>query len=267
VRGRHPDLMAAAVAAVVCAGVVLFVQFGPLRFLAAIGLALVLPAYTLTAAAFARRDIEGSVRLLVGVMAAVATLAVGAVALHVTGLGMTKATWTVLLLGVVLVACRSAMRRRWTPPTWGVELRLPEVGLAHGVLLLAAGIAVAAGIALSGTPLPAANVLGYTQLWMLPEGTATQPEVRLGVRSSENEARAYRLELRIGDVTRIVRARFVLRPGRALVQRVRLPRLPELSGTRRSVAGELDKTRVTALLYRLDRPEPYRRVTAHLLSQ
>ena len=119
-----------------------------------------------------------------------------------------------------------------------------------GALLAGAALCVAGALILSSTPLPAENAVGYTQLWALPADASAAPGVRVGVDSAETEPLAYRLEVRRPGGGPPVSSRLRLEPGQESVRFVGVESPPP------------GGVRVTALLYREDRPGVvYRRVT------
>ena len=258
-RARHVDLLVVVGLALVSAYGVLLLPEGVPRFFCAAYLLLLAPGYGLTAATFPPATAPGPVRLMVGLLLSIATLAVGAVLLNALQVGLGREAWTMLALAVTLGACAvAAIRRGDTSPR--LRIALPRVRATEILLLVLAAVAVSAGVAISRTPLPAKEAIGYTQLWMLPTGPGN--EVTIGVRSAEQRTYAYRVELVTPDDRRVVRSRIVLAPGERYEQRVQLPGRMSLSG--RFATRQI----VTVLLYRLDRPTTYyRRVTARLSSR
>jgi hypothetical protein len=245
-----PDLAVVAAGALVCAALVLLVPVEALKVVGAVPLCLVLPGYAICAAGFARLPADRWLLLLLTLAMSLVTLILGALILDRVPGDISRTTWTVLLVVVVLGGCAVAGFRR--PARGGDPGRprlRPGVGIAEVALVGAACAAVFITTAELRRPLPAPNVVGYTQVWMLPAGGTREPEVTIGVKSGEIRTRAYRLDLEVGNVGTVLRRRFVLRPGTS----VRLRARPQT----RSGASP---TSVTALLYRLDRPGVYRRV-------
>ncbi len=241
---RRWDLLALAAATIAGACAVLLLPEGPARSLGAAIVCLVAPGYALTAALFPPGAIVAAIRLMSTLLLGLATLAVGAVLLHPTRVGVTDDSWTRLLVAVTLGACVVAFARTPATPRAPRSVAIPRVSLIEAGLLLVAGLAVTAGVALSRTPLRAPNVIGHTQVWMFPAGSAGGTELRVGVRSAETRTQAYRLELSVGGVRRVIRSRVVLAPGDVHEQRVRLP----------PIAPSPDPTRVTLRVRPLDQP-------------
>jgi hypothetical protein len=252
-RSTPRDLRLTAAAAVVCAALVLALPDGVARVLAGVVLALVCPGYALTAAAFARHPQEPGVRVVLTLALSIAVLGLGSIIGHVTPGGLTTTGWVVELLVVVLAACLVAVRRA---PAGGepapVAWRLPRVRAVDAVLVSLAIVVAGGGVVLARTTLPADDVVGYTQLWMVPASGQDASILRIGVRSAETSPQAYRLEVRVGRRTRVIRSRLVLAPGRVFEHAV-------------SVHPRRRGTAVTARLFRLDHPDVvYRRATAEV---
>lgn len=262
-RARHDDLLVVAILSATSAVGILLLPGGVPRFCCAAVLLLCAPGYALTAALFPPGSVTGAVRLLSCVLLAIATLATGSVLVHATTVPLGRPAWTTLALAVTAAACVVAFRRRGAHGTVSFAgLARPRVRRLDAVLLVLALVAASAGVAISRTPLPAKEALGYTQLWMLPGVAGPGDEVVIGIRSAEKRSQAYRLELVAGEDRRVIQARIVLAPGRQYQQRLRLPDAPALS------PEPADGTILTAELYRLDRVgDPYRRVTIKVASR
>ncbi len=251
------DLVAAVATAVLCAVVVLCIPLEGLRLAAAVPLSLFLPGYAITAAAFGGRQLEGPQLLVLSVATSLATLAVGGLLLNYLPGGLRTASWAGLLLLVVLGGCIIAAQRRPAPTsTWLPRLHL-QIRSVDGALLRWATLAMLGGVlaaglalAISWTPVPAKNAVGYTRLWMLPSGGAARAHLRIGVDSEEQHPVAYKLEVQLGRRHTPVSSRLVLEPGQSRVLNLRVRRRPPGS------------VPVTALLFRRDHPNAaYRRVT------
>jgi hypothetical protein len=238
--------------------VVVTVQITAVRVLFAVPLCLVLPGYAFTASTFARRDLAPAQMLMLTVAMSLSILVTGSLALQLLPGGLRTGSWAVLLVLVVLGGCATAARRRPLTARRPSPARLPRPRLIEAALLVVAGLGVAAAFALAKTPLPARHVVGYTQLWMLPAGSAAQPGVRIGVMSAESESVAYRLEIGAQPTRTSANAlasfQFVLGPGQRFERLV-----PVAASTPR---GTL---RIVAYLYRQDRPYAiYRHVVIRL---
>lgn len=248
----HRDLVVATATAALCALVALIAPPEGVRLVAAAPLCVLLPGYAITAAVFAPAPLGRSQVLLFSVGLSLTTLATGGLVLHLLPGGVRGASWATLLFGVVFAGCAIAARRRPKPRRASLPRQTPRLRPTHGALLLGAVLCTIAALALSWSPLPAENVVGYTQLWMLPAPGSEGAGVRIGVGSAERRSLAYRLEVRQQDGGAPVSSRLVLEPGQKSVRvvgvRGRSPGVP---------------VRVTALLYREDRPgKVYRRVSA-----
>lgn len=243
------------------------------RPLAALPLALGLPAYALAAALFPPGRLGGAERLTLGLGAGLAVTALGGLALNWTPWGLRAGAWAALLGGITLAATAIALARArsggagWrgalaalqvpTPrlpmlrnEKWRLQLPWPRPPMLRQALqfgLAAALVGGAVGVARLGAAGPSAA--GFTQLWMLPAGAAEPGVVRLGVRSEERAPLRYSLRLAVGDSVVRSWASLELRPGERWETVVELP------------ATSLDEGPLQAVLYRADAPtEAYRRV-------
>jgi uncharacterized membrane protein len=247
---NHRDLIAASATAVLCAVVALVAPLEGIEVVAALPLALLLPGYSIAAAGFARRPLPPAQLLLLSIALSIAALATGSLLLNYVG-GLRAGSWAVLLVAVVLGGCIIAGWRRQAPasaPLPRIQLRIRSTDAA---LLLGALLAAGAALVLAWTPLPAKNAVGYTELWMLPNDAAKPAGVRVGVVSQSQHRTAYRLQLRIEGQGRPISSQLVLDPGQKRVLDV------PVSGQ-----GSTGFVRVSALLYRRDRPDSiYRRVS------
>lgn len=247
-RGQS-DLRVAVVAAVLCAILAVALPWEVARLVAALPLALLLPGYAIAAATFGKRPIGGAQQLMLSLAGSIAVLALGGVLLNYLPGGLRTLSWAILLVVVVLAASRGAALRRQAAA--GGELR-PTGPRPRAVDVACGGLALAvvvAALILAYTPLSAGGAQGYTALWMLPaEGSGT---VRVGVASSEHDAKDYLLEVRAEGSPKTYR--FRLDPGseRVFAPQLQLP----AAGT----------TQVVASLYQQDHPgQVYRRVTSWL---
>jgi hypothetical protein len=263
VRG-HRDLRAVVGLALLCAILASLVPVGWLALVFAAPFALLLPGYAITAATFARRRLGWPQLLPLSLSLSLATLALGGLVLNYVPGGVSRPSWAVLLLLVVLNGCRVAALRREGP----VRLRLPRlrVRLWEAGLLLGGLAAAVAAIVLASTTVPADNVLGYTQLWILPKAGSAESRALIGVRSQEQDPVDFDLRIRIGQrenggpaaelEPEIVRRSFTLTPGEARTVTVGPPSAPPGA----TVA-------VVATLLRHNRPDSvYRRVKGRLVA-
>lgn len=160
-------------------------------------LALVLPGYALTAAAFPRRAFGLPERIVFSLALSLVSLILGGLLLNLTPWGLRAASWAGLLGAVTLGACAVALLRRrrhgLSPSAW---VRSGTIGLTfrQGLLLGLAALLVCAAVALSIIGAQRQPYPGFTQLWMLPAGGANPKNaVRLGVNNMELTAMEYRL--------------------------------------------------------------------------
>ncbi len=248
----HGDLRLAAAAALLCALLALLIPVDGIALVFAMPLALVLPGYAITAAAFARRPLAWPQFLLLSIALSLAVLVLGSLLLNYLG-GIHPLSWAVLLVLVVLAAGRAAALRRGKAgrgPSWPrPRLRRLEIAMVLG------GVAAAVvAIVLSSSTVPVGDAIGYTQLWVLPQAGTEGREVQVGVRSQQQVSTNFDLRVRIGQDA-LVRRSFRLAPGETRLVKLRAP--PGSSGT----------LPVIATLLRHNRPfSVYRRVKGSLVA-
>jgi hypothetical protein len=250
-RGQK-DLRLVVALSVLCTVLALLIPIDAVALVFAVPLALFLPGYSITAAAFARRDLEWPQFLLFSIALSLAALVLGSLVLNYAG-GIHPLSWAVLLLLVVLGACRSAALRRGNSAT---AKRWPRVRLRglQTAMLLGAGAATVAALVLGFSIVPAEDAVGYSQLWVLPEAGSGGSEAQVGVRSQEQASVDFDLRVRVGS-DRLVKRSFKLAPGETRLVRLRAP-----PGSTRTVP-------VIATLLRHNRPfSVYRRVKGSLIA-
>lgn len=251
----HRDLRRLVWGALACAVVALLLPWGAASLLFAAPLALLMPGYAITAAAFARQQLEWPRFAVLCLALSLAVLALGALPLNYLPGGVRDVSWALLLVLVVFGASLVAARRRGGQPAavaWPrIQIRPLELGLLGGAL-----VALTAALALASATLPADEALGFTELWIVPVPGTDRSEARIGVKSQEQEADDFDLRIRIGD-ERVVRRSFSLRPGEEREVRVDSP--PRPAGT---------QVAVVATLLRHEAPfDVYRRVKGWLTAK
>lgn len=258
-RGQR-DLRMVAWAAVLCAVLALLIPWEAVSLVFAAPLALVLPGYAIVAAAFAGRELDGPRRAVLSVSLSLATLALGALVLNYAPGGIRGFSWAVLLVAVVLGACRAAAVRRKGKITVirRPRLRLSRVELGLGLGGLAALIAA---LVLASATLPASHAVGFTELWILPVPGSGGSEARVGVRSEEQTTNGFDLGIRIGRKGGLVRHSFSLAPGESRVFTVRPPAAPVGLAAPAGSAVPV----VATLLLDADPLHVYRRVSGSLV--
>lgn len=209
----HRDLEIVAAGSLLCAGLALLIPLSALSLLFAAPLVLFAPGYAITAASFARRSLGGAQTALLSLALSLISLVLGAFLLNYVPGGLGAVSWTLLLLLVVLGACRLAALRRAPAPSRPRQLRL-RIGRRDAALILG-GVALATlAIGLAMTTLPAKNARGYTQLWVTPEAGSVAGRAEIGVGSEEQHQASYVLRVRFGEgTTPILVRKFSLRPG------------------------------------------------------
>jgi Protein of unknown function (DUF1616) len=248
VRG-HRDLKWVCVAAVVAALVACLVPWDVVRLLAALPLAIFLPGYAITAAAFGPQRLDPQRLAMLTLLCGLSLLCLGGIVLNFLPGGLRTVTWALLLLLVVIAAARATALRRSRPDGRASGWTRPRLrGIDIACVVLAAFLAVGT-LVFAYTPLPASKAVGYTALWMLPAKDAADPALKVGVISAEHGRRHYRLEARIGENGKPKRYHLALDPGEERVVAVPV----------NAPAGK--RRHVVVSLYDSDRPHKlYRRV-------
>ena len=241
---NHKDLRLVLAAAALCAVLAVFLPVDVLRLVFALPLVLFLPGYALAAAIFARERLEAPKMALLAAGLSLTVLPLGALVVNYAPGGIGAGSWAILLVLVVLAACRAAALRR--PRARDTALAMPKLALGRAraaIFGLAALVAVAAMV-LAFVPLSAKNAIGYTALWIKPSGHTA---ASIGVRSDEQQGGDYRLDIRIGSSSSPIVRRFSLDPGQSRIVRVD------------GGAGAAGRP-VSAVLFRSGHPAAYRRV-------
>jgi hypothetical protein len=250
----HGELRLVAVASLLCAVLALLIPVTAFALVFAAPLVLFLPGYAITAAAFARRGLAWPQFLLLSIALSLATLVLGSLLLNYLG-GIHPLSWAILLVLVVLAACRIAAVRRGKvakAPAWPRPRARPR-GPQLAMLLGAAAMVVVA-LALSSSAVPAKDALGYTQLWILPAAGSGGSEAQVGVRSEQQSSIDFDLRVRIG-ASGLVRRSLRLAPGETRLIKLQAP------------PGSHGVVPIVATLLRHNRPfKVYRRVKGSLLA-
>lgn len=247
------DLRLAAAAALLCAVLALLIPVGGVALVFAAPLALILPGYAITAAAFARRQLPRPQLGLLSIALSLATLVLGSLLLNYVG-GIHPLSWAVLLLLVVFGACRVAAVRRGASAGGPAMQRLPRPSGPQLAMSLGAAALTVAALVLGSSTVPADDARGFTQLWVLPQAGSGGEEAQVGVRSEQQTSVDFDLRVRVG-ANRLVNRSFRLAPGETRLIKLRAP--PAGSG----------KVPVVATLLRHNRPfRVYRRVKGSLVA-
>lgn len=227
-------------------------EIGPARALVALPLVLFAPGYAIVAAAFPAGWLGAAERLLFSLGASLTVAALCGLLLHWTTLGLRPAAWAVTLGNVTLVASLVALARRWRQPAGDMTPRAAGLTPMHGGLLGLAALLVAAALLIARDGAIQQRATGFTQLWVLPAGAASQDRVRLGVSNREPGQSDYRLLVTASGTIIGSWPRITLGPDEQWEATVALP-------TAQPTAASVE-----AVLYRLDAPETaYRRVVIY----
>ena len=226
------------------------VESGALRVLLGLLLALALPGYALTAAAFADATLSRTDRGLFTIGFSLGCTILGGFVLNWSPWGLQRSTWTVLLTVITLGACVAAYLRR---PARPVVAGRPTIDLSLGQ----AALFSIAGLAMIGAVLAARDEAALrpapdvVQLWIMPGEQAGT--VRVGVATQGPVDERYRLTLQRGG--------YIVRewPALSVARGEHWEASVELSD-RQPGRGPLE-----ARLYRLSEPRAaYRQVTLWL---
>jgi uncharacterized membrane protein len=217
-------------------------------------LVLVVPGYALTAAVFPKRSLGVPERLVFSLGLSLVIVVLGGLLLNWTPFGLRASSWAVLLSGITLGAGVVALVRRQgqRAPTsrW---VRFGGVGLAfrQGLLMGLAAMVVCAAIAVSRISAAQQAFPGFTQLWILPAGTANAKDaLRLGVRNMEATATVYSLSVSAnGKVVKVWR-KIDLKPHERWEAILVLPQIGRPGAAR--VEARLYRARAPATIYRHD---------------
>jgi uncharacterized membrane protein len=252
VRG-YRDLSFVSAAAVVLAAVALLLPWEAVRALAATPLALLLPGYAVTAAAFGPRRLDRARLGLLTVAMSLSVLVLCTLVLNYVPGGIRDVTWALILVVVVLAACRgAAIRRRGADRSPADRPGVPRLRPLDAGLLGGGLLAAVAALVVAATVFPAGDAVGYTRLWMLPSPDGAG--VRVGVANNQQGRASYRLLVR-RDGRDLFTRELTLEPGEERAVRVSVP----------AAGAGASGGRVAASLYRAAAPRQlYRRVTTWL---
>lgn len=194
----HRDLRLILALTLVCAVGSLITPLGAVRAIFAVPLALILPGYAITAAAFGSHLPAWPERIPLTLGISLASAALAGLVLNYLPGGIHGFPWTLLLVLIVLLACRSAARRRgrrqgrYQPPS------LPSLKPRPVTVVLGIGTAAMVVVALilaQATP-ENDHASGFTQLWIAPP-KPTDVSTQIGITSEQQQTRAYRLVVKV----------------------------------------------------------------------
>ena len=223
-------------------------------------LVFLLPGYALTSALFPNRSLGVAERLVFSLGLSLTIVILGGLVLNWTPIGLRTGSWVLLLGGITLGASAVALPRRrgqGTPvPGRG---RVGNIGLTlrQGLLLGVAALIVCGAVAVSIIGAERQSYAGFTQLWILPAGSAkAENAVSLGVDNMEATAMEYTLTVNLGGKVVKEWTSIDLNPNGKWEATLVLPQ-----------TGHAGAVRVEADLYRADAPTAiYRHVVLWLGS-
>jgi hypothetical protein len=176
----------------------------PVRMVALLPLALVVPGYAVAAALFRPGEISSELRAVLSVAFSIGEAVLGGLAVQLV-LPLDRAVWAATLALTTLLAVAIALDRRDTMPADSGEpkVKLPRVSLAAVAAMLAAMAIAGWGIALAtdGVHRQLARA-HFTSLSLVPGGSSPASQgAEVGVLNHEGSAAAYRLTVRQGSRT------------------------------------------------------------------
>jgi hypothetical protein len=208
----HRDLRLLVAFTLLCAVGALLTPLGAIRVIFAAPLALVIPGYAITTAAFGSRLPPWPERLPLTLGISLAFLALASLVLNYTPGGIRGLPWALLVVAVVLLCCRTAARRRGRIRSKPSALPRLKIRPATAILAVCSLAMVAAALILARTTPHNDRVSGYTQLWMAPS-EPTEASARIGVTSEQQQTRAYRLMVDVEGQSKPMAYSFELQPG------------------------------------------------------
>jgi uncharacterized membrane protein len=249
----HRDLRLILTLTLVCAVGSLIAPLGAARVIFAVPLALILPGYAITAAAFGSHLPAWPERIPLTLGISLASAALASLVLNYLPGGIHGFPWTLLLVLIVLLACRAAARRRGRRRGRQQPASLPSLKPRPVPVVLGIGtvaMVVVALILAHATP-ENDHASGFTQLWIAPP-KPTDVSTRIGITSEQQQTRTYRLVVKVEGKAKPEVEKFELEPNQTHLVKID-------SGGTGPPAG------VVAKLYlRSDPSRVYRRVSTQL---
>jgi len=249
----HRDLRLILALTLVCAVGSLITPLGGVRVIFAVPLALILPGYAITVAAFGSHLPAWPERIPLTLGISLASAALASLVLNYLPGGIHGFPWALLLVLIVLLACRSAARRRGRRRGRQQPPSLPRLKPRPVTVVLGIGTVAMVVVALflaQATP-ENDHASGFTQLWITPS-KPTDASARIGITSEQQQTRGYRLVVKVEGKAKPEVETFELAPTETHLVKI-------LSSGTTSPAG------VEAKLYlRSDPNRVYRRVSTRL---
>ncbi|MBW4439105.1 MAG: DUF1616 domain-containing protein [Pleurocapsa minor GSE-CHR-MK-17-07R] len=172
----------------------------PIRALFMLPFVFLFPGYSLVSAVLPRGELPLTTRLTLALPLSLAITAMGGLFLHYTNGELTPGSWLLLLSIVTGVLCAVALLRR-QPAATEAPTRPLHIKPGHAAMVGAAALMLVSAVVIARVGTINLPVEGFTQLWLLPAASGTNPEtVQLGIENHENTSVRYRLQLRSGDI-------------------------------------------------------------------
>jgi uncharacterized membrane protein len=218
-----------------------------------IPLVVVLPGFAITAALFRRSLLTTVEQVLLSLGLSLALVVLSGFVLDWTFWGLQTVSWAILLGSITLIVGGIAFfryRRNPAPPVSRISLQLNWLNLRPLILFTLAGLIVVAALVVTRNGALNQSTPGFTQLWLLPESTVNQGQLRLGFNNQEGTVETYRLQVNNGSTNLQEWATITLKPSEQWETTFTLP------------AGLPSGEKIEASLYKANAPDTvYREVT------
>lgn len=198
-----------------------------LRVVTGLPLVLLLPGYAATELVLPRSAPMGRFeRLVLNVGLSIALCVVLGLVLDLLPGGLTTDSWTLALAGITLALCTTVALTRRARADARKPTRPTLSGARAAVLYGVSGaVLVGAFLIARGGAVRQEEQATFTQLWALPAHRASQPAVRIGVRSFERSTTNFRVVVRLRHRTLRIWPRITLQRGAQWEVRDPLPSL------------------------------------------
>jgi hypothetical protein len=193
---RSRDLTRVIVASLASLALMVLPFGGLPKAIALVPLALVLPGYAISAAMFMPGSVTRGERLAYTLSLSVGAAAIGGLIWQLL-FGLSRASWALMLVAIVLVAATIARRRRTAMSSDPAQRRsrLPPLGLPTALAILAAVLLTFAAVNVTIEGLRDQRAEShFSSLWALPYGPGGD-SVEIGVLNHQGSVYTYRLSV------------------------------------------------------------------------